>query len=317
MTLALAAWWRLFIRVWRQRAARLGTSALHVCCLLLWLGTARSVSASELAIDWRAPPECPDQAELVSRVSRLLGGVVKSNLTAATDVTRAGDAYRARLRITSSAGFGERTLENTRCEILTDSVALVIALSAAPSPGLKSDGETAQGGEDLALAVSAHGTAVSGPLPRVAVGVGGALAVEALSALRFELSGTYYGGQSKAFDQTTLGGNFNLLRFGARGCRIWSFGAFAFGPCLGAEIYYLTASGFGGVAKHDGEAIVWGPALGVFGRLRLLTAFAIYLAADGVAPVSRRVFVFSDVVGPLHRTSAVAFQLFIAPEVRF
>jgi hypothetical protein len=305
-----------FRQVWKQRAARLITTALHLCFAFLWLGTARTVSAAELAIDWNAPPECPDQAELVSRVSRLLGGVVKSNLTAATDVTRAGDAYRARLRITSAAGFGERTLENTRCEILTDSIALVIALSAAPSRAL----ESGEPGEGLALGISARASVVFGPLSRVAPGVGGALAVEGISALRFEISGTYYARQSATFDQTMvggrLGGRFSLMSFGARGCRTWSFGAFTVGPCLGAEFYYIRASGFGGAIRLDGEAILWGPALGVFARLQLLKAFAIYLAADGVAPIYRRRFVFSD-LGPLHRPSVVAFQLLIAPEVRF
>jgi hypothetical protein len=237
---------------------------------------------------------------------------VKSNLTAATDVTRAGDAYRARLRITSAAGFGERTLENTRCEILTDSIALVIALSAAPSRELASD----DAGERLSIGISARASVVFGPLPRVAPSVGGAFSVEGISALRFEISGTYYAPQSATFDRTTLGGRFRLMSFGARGCRTWSVGAFSFGPCLGAEIYYIRASGFGGAIRLDGEATLWGPAIELFARLQLLKEFAIYLAADGVAPIDRRRFVFSD-VGPLHRPSAVAFQLFIAPEVRF
>jgi hypothetical protein len=270
-----------------------------------------------LAVDWNAPPECPAQAELVSRVSRLLGGAVKSNLTAATDVTRAGGVYHARLRVTSAAGFGERTLENTRCEILTDSVALIIALSAAPASGQQSESTTSESGEGLDLSISAHATGVFGPLPQMARGVGGALAVEGFAALRFELSGTYYARQSTTFPQTTLGGRFDLMRFGARGCRLWSFNVFTLGPCIGAEIYYIQGSGFGGMSKSDGESLVWGPAVGVFGRLRLLKVFALYLAADGVAPVSRRRFVFSDVIGPLHRPSAVAFQVFIAPEVRF
>jgi len=85
------------------------------------------------------------------------------------------------------------------------------------------------------------------------------------------------------------------MRFGARGCRLWSFDAFTFGPCVGAEMYFIQASGFGGATTRDGDSIVWGPAVGVFGRLRLLKALAIYLSADGVAPISRRRFVFSDI----------------------
>jgi len=44
--------------------------------------------------------------------------------------------------------------------------------------------------------------------------------------------------------------------------------------------------------------------------------FAVYLVADGVAPLYRRRFVFSD-VGEVYRPSAVAVELLGAVEVRF
>jgi hypothetical protein len=50
--------------------------------------------------------------------------------------------------------------------------------------------------------------------------------------------------------------------------------------------------------------------------LRLFSVFAVVLSADATVPIERQRFVYTD-VGSLHRPAAVAFQLFIAPEVRF
>jgi hypothetical protein len=54
----------------------------------------------------------------------------------------------------------------------------------------------------------------------------------------------------------------------------------------------------------------------VLARLRVLAQLALDLTIDGVVPIARQRFVFSD-VGRLHRASAFAFQLFVGPEVRF
>jgi hypothetical protein len=113
-----------------------------------------------------------------------------------------------------------------------------------------------------------------------------------------------------------VGGTFQLLRFGARGCRVWTLGAGELAMCVGAEFYRIEGVGFGGAVTQSGAALVWGPELGVMGRVRLWRHLALFIAACGVAPVSRQRFVYSD-AGALHRTAAAAFQLFIAPEVRF
>ena len=143
------------------------------------------------------------------------------------------------------------------------------------------------------------------------------MVLEDLAALRLELSGSYYAKQSLALPQMDVGGDFKLLRFGARVCRVWALGAFDLAPCLGAQFYRIKGVGFGANAlTHSGQNLVWGPALGVFGRLRLLESFAIYIAADGVIAISTRSFVVAG-VAELHRASSFAFQLFVAPEVLF
>jgi hypothetical protein len=245
---------------------------------------------------------------MVSRVERLMGAdTSQTPLSAVTNVTQTSGMYRAAVRIQSRVGAGERVLENANCEILADSVALVIALSASGS---------APSERVLTLAFSAHATAVSGPLPKLGLGFGGAFAVEGPWALRFELSGSYYEKQSSTYDQLNIGARFRTLRFGARACRLWSAGRVQFAPCLGAEIFRIEGEGFGGTKYSSGAAYVWGPALGVFGRLRLFSVMGLIIAADAIVPVVRRRFVYSD-LGPLHRPAALALQLFIAPEVQF
>jgi len=280
---------------------------------LVCAGGARADAAPTLDLEWFAPPDCPDKADVISRVEQSLRGAAAGHLIATADVKRAQGSYRAQLRTTSSQGVGERRLEHADCEILADSVALVIALSAASS-GKRVDGGGQ--GAGLALSLSAHATAVSGPLPRVALGAGGALAVEGLWSLRVELSGTYYAQQSARFAGTNVGGDFTLLRLGLRGCRVWSLGAVDLAPCLGAQLYRIDGMGVGGVSHAGGEAYMAGPAAGVFGRLWLRRGFAIQLAAEVFTPVARRRFVYSD-LGPLHRPDVFAFQVFIAPEVSF
>ena len=301
-----------------KRSAGLGTHALCAACALCWLGSANGAAASELVLEWNAPPECPDRDELESRVNRLVGNAVTTNLAATTEVKRIAGTYRAHVRITSAAGFGERELENTRCELLADSVALVVALSAGTSA------ESTNGGAsepELAVSASAHASAALGPLPDVALGVGGAVALEGFSSLQLELRGGYYVPQTSTFDERAidgglLGARFRLLTFGARGCRFWRFGALELAPCVGAELYHVEASGFGGAVERDGGSTWWGPAAGLLARLRLTKAFAIRAAADGVVPLSRRRFVFAD-LGPLHRASALALHVLVGPEVRF
>jgi hypothetical protein len=313
--------WPLFAVGWTSTfGPRLATSVLVIALTVASLGTSRGVAASELALEWHAPAECPDRSEFTSLVSGLLGGPVNTNLTAVTDVTRGAELYRARLRITTAAGFAERVIENAHCEILAESVALMIALSAGRPPDTTHASQTDDADDDrdgATFGISANATALFGPLPQTALGLGGAVAIEGLSSLRLELRASYCPRQTATFGQSDIGAHFSLITFGARLCRLWSFGPFDIAPCAGADVYHVTATGFGGTTWHQREADSWGPAVGIFGRVRLVEAFAVYLAADGVVPLSRPHFVFSDVADELHRASPVALQLLVAPEVRF
>lgn len=289
---------------WTLRAAS------HAICLALLLSTsARVARAAELRIDWRAPAECPSASHVKAHALTLLDGAVHSSLIAEVEVTEREGSYRAHIVLRGPNGFGERDIEDRRCDVLADSVAVLIALSTPPSARVDT-------GSGWALALRPEARVLFGTLPRSAAGVGGAIAIEGVASLRLELHGTFYVPQSSTFAGTSLGGRFQLLTAGASLCRTWSFGRFNGGPCLGAQLHYISASGFGGDVELPGSTSFWGPSLRLFGSVQLWSFLSIHVSAEGMVPVSRPQFVFSD-LGPLHRVSDVALQVSAGPEVRF
>lgn len=292
-----------------KRTLLAATRAL--CLALVWspASSAQRAHATELRIDWTAPLECPSVRELRARIMNLTGRVPDSSLLATIELTRNPQGYRAHVVLRGPSGFGTRVLEDVRCDVLVDSVAVLIALSI-PSRA-SADAERA-----LSLVLWPEARVLSGALPLAAGGVGGALAVEGLGSFRLELHGAYYFPQSTTFAQTTLGGHFELFTVGACICRLWSFESVQGGPCLGAEVHHVSASGFGGLVQRPGSTTWWGPSLRLFARAEVLPMFGISIAVEGVVPVSRPQFVFSD-VGPLHRVGVVALQASVGPEVRF
>ena len=298
-----------------RRASSRGTRALCWAFVVFTSAAPGRAAGSELSIAWSAPKECPDRAQLAARVERLVGGAVRSPLNASAEVTHTEQAYRASVRVSGPSGVGERNLESAQCELLADSVALVIALSTTSADIQLPDRRSAPT-QRPKLGLSAQASALFGVLPNPALGIGAGFGVDASHGLRFELRGSYFAKQSVTFDQDSLGGDFKLVSFAARGCRAWELAAFDLAPCVGADVYYITASGFGGEVSLDQAATWWGPALGLFARWRLHEAFAIYVAVEAVVPITSQRFVFAD-VGELHSAAVVATQLILAPEVRF
>jgi hypothetical protein len=294
-------------------------SVLLGCLLALCVGRADIVRASEFIIEWSAPPQCPDRSSLIALVESALADRPRANLTATAVVTHATGGFEARVSITSAVGLGTRMLESKSCKTLTDDVALVIALSASQAVDTSYGRERALPSEhdEIALALGAHASAVSGPLPRPAMGGGVSVAVEGLAALRLELSGTYYASEAATYaQQPSIGAKLSLLRASARVCRIWGVGVLDLGACVSGQLYRLSGVGFGAsVIARRGVALLWGPALSVLGRMRLLDRLSLIVAADGVAQLSRDRFVFA-VYGPLHQPAGFVLQLFVAAEVR-
>src|SRR4051812_43539607 len=92
--------------------------------------TATARADDDLALTWRAPPSCPAREDVVRRI----GEIAKSRTGSATPgrsiqvAIEAGPPWRAEI-VVEGAERGERHLEASTCEALTQAVALVVALA--------------------------------------------------------------------------------------------------------------------------------------------------------------------------------------------
>jgi hypothetical protein len=299
---------------WVDASLRGWLVVLATTCACALASTTRALAqAPELSLRWQAPLGCPDQAEMETRVARALeDDTLRAKLAVMANVTETESGYRAQLSIQTDGGIGQRTLDNSRCDILADSVALVIALSANRSLGSASDASK----KELVLAISAHASLVGGPLPRPAVGAGVGFALEGWKRLRWEINGSYYAEQTTTYTGLSIGADFRLLRVAARGCMVWSLGQLDVAPCLGAELYRIDGAGFGGMVERNGGSFVWGPELSTLVRLRVWRRLAVQLSAGATFAASRQRFTYGD-LGLLHQPDALAYQLSLAPEVLF
>lgn len=111
--------------------------------MLAVLMAATIVAAAEpspgLALDWTAPPGCPDQAEVYARVVRRTGqeAADRASLTARATVREAGPGrWTLTLELTGATGGGRRELSAPRCEELVEAAALVVAIAVDPRAAL-------------------------------------------------------------------------------------------------------------------------------------------------------------------------------------
>jgi len=248
-----------------------------------------------------------------TRIAHALGDdTLLENLSVIGNVTQTGAGYRAQLSIQTDGGTGQRILDNNRCDILAESVALVSALSANRALASSSN----ESGRMLVVGVSAHVSLAAGPLPQPALGAGVGFALEGWRSLRWEINGSYYAEQGATYADLSIGADFRLVRVAARGCRVWSTGRIDLAPCVGAELYRIDGAGFGGMVQRNGGSFLWGPELSILLRLRVWRQLAVQLSAGATFAVSRQRFTYGD-LGLLHRPDALAYQISLAPELLF
>ncbi|MCY0992641.1 hypothetical protein OV203_36215 [Nannocystis sp. ILAH1] len=111
--------------------------------MLAVLMAATIVAAAEpppgLALDWTAPPGCPDQAEVYARVVRRTGqeAADRASLTARGTVREAAPGrWSLTLELAGATGGGRRELSAPRCEELVEAAALVVAIAVDPRAAL-------------------------------------------------------------------------------------------------------------------------------------------------------------------------------------
>ena len=141
---------------------------------------------ARIALVWRTPPGCPDEASVRADVARLLAGSSATG-SARADVTHAGDSWR----VVVAMNGGERRLEAGSCRALAEATALIVALAvdparvaanrASPATAAAGGGAATVSSEPIPLEAGASSVApiVDAASPDVAVADAGALAVVA------------------------------------------------------------------------------------------------------------------------------------------
>lgn len=233
-------------------------AAMSVLARLLWAGLAepapvqaeptieRSVPAQSDAppLSWRSPPGCPQRDDLVRAIEALLGAAMAAPadgaLTIEGSIEPDGARWRLRLRIVTDSGERTRELPGATCQELLDLAAVLIAVAVdprvadvgeapepdatepvAPPPAATPPAAAASPRprrSALGASVALHGALVFGPLPRVAGGLGGLVALRMPHA-RVELEGTF------VWPSSTPAGDrgrsvIGLWQLGVRGCGV-------------------------------------------------------------------------------------------------
>lgn len=126
--------------------------------------TTRTTPAASVEFRWDAPAGCPDEAEVLAQLERLLGGPLTerrgARLTAIARVRQEpGGAWDLRLWTVSDEGTLQRSLSHERCDMLASAGVFIAAMAIDPLAG-----ERLIDGTEVA-AVAAEAQPVADPEP--------------------------------------------------------------------------------------------------------------------------------------------------------
>ena len=85
-------------------------------------------------LQWTAPPGCPDRSAVLHRIEQWLGHrlALEADASMVGHIERRGSAISLELRIEQGETAATRRLSGGTCEMLTDAVALMIAMAVDP-----------------------------------------------------------------------------------------------------------------------------------------------------------------------------------------
>ena len=88
---------------------------------------------------WDAPPSCPTEAEVATRVEALLGTSLATasqrRVSVIARVREEDGGWNMRLFTVTPEGTRERSLDHARCDLLAEATAVVVALAIDPTAG--------------------------------------------------------------------------------------------------------------------------------------------------------------------------------------
>jgi hypothetical protein len=325
---------------------RSGGPRLFALCVALagMLGTAQPTAHARggLALEWRAPDECPTAQTVQSMVAEFLGGDPRSarEIGASAIVERdAQSRYRLVLRIDNAGQHSERSLSDADCATLARASALLIAMAvdpevqarialqpAAPEPVPPSAPQPAappptaapppaatepadESGSTLVPRVGAElgGVLDAGMLHGAGFGFGGALTLR-LDMLRLALGGQWL--LPRTFDIAALDSaraHLHAADAVARACVAWNVSRFDLGPCAVFELGSIWADATGIRDPSGGHALWLAFGGGLQARWHFAPAWSLFVDGALLAPHLRRSFYLNTDNGQLsvHEVPAI------------
>jgi hypothetical protein len=307
--------------------------------------TAASARAEEPAWDlaWRAPPPCPDEAQVRAAVERLLVGTAEARrpVRVEAEVVAPGHATTT-WRVVLRGADGARELTAPSCDELAEATAVIVALMVEPladepapapvpvpapvpapariaprptPPPDAPDVAEAPPASPLEVVLAVRPQASLGILPAVAAG-GAASVGLTIEDFRVEMGFGFLLPRSAAFSEhPSTGGDVSWLG-GELGARYaFRVGDVELAPQLGWQIGRLSARGFGTATTHEQQALWLAPLLDATATWRPSDRWGLALGLGAGVPVLRPSFVVVP-YGEVFRPSAVTGRLWLGGELR-
>jgi hypothetical protein len=287
-------------------------------------------SPTATAIEWQAPPGCPDAAAVRSATERLLGEPLSAFRTqrvrARALVHRNGSGHwELALELTSPGGAVHERLVAVRCAALADVVALKVALAVDPFAfidvvekprPIEKQTVTPKAPPPFRAGVRPMVGTGFGPLPPVSPGVALFGSIQ-WAPWRAELGGQYWFARDVHYEpMPDIGVELQLMSGLARFCAVGTVGRVELPVCAGAEVGAMRGEGFGlGANRADYSlwaALVTGPAV----AWPVTRNIALWLEIDAILPLFRPGFRVRD-FDSIYRAPPGAARTWAGMEFRF
>ncbi len=299
------------------------------------------------------PDRAQIAAAVALQLGRAPGRAEDPELVAAIVVDERDGGWHAQLELVVDGNGGVRELQAEGCDTLADAVVFVVAATIDPAvTPRETDFDALPRADELWLArqdvrlrspsprraaasllprrasprpraptpslrvgIAAAAVLAIGPLPGVAGGIAGALAL-LHRRVRVELGGTFLAAKRARFDgRPAAGGELRLVAADARACPRWSWGGFGLDACAGVQVGVVHGRGFGidqpATTRQPWVALTAGPRIS-YAPLRRL---AFVLGADLLVPIVRPAFGV-DGLGRLWRPLPAGFSGALGVELR-
>jgi hypothetical protein len=331
---------------------RLRSSSVLVGALLAVTtatGARAETPVESVIFEWNAPGECPTSEQVLAEVARVIHGrQERVAVMARVDVQRApSDRWKGVVSLETEDARGERVFEAESCSAIASAAALIVALAveggalpppepppvpAAPSPAaiavrtqpIETAAPPRPWQHPSQLIVTATGVMDAGVMPGGAAG-GGELALgfsmHAPSWRVRALGGAaYFPVRSNALTATDEGGRFSLFTLSLRACASGIRGRLDLGPCVGAEIERMSASGFGPSMRFEAASGSSWWAAGIVGALAswsISPLLAVVVRGEAVFTPTQQRFVVQPGSVLVHSPSQLAGRATAGIELRF